>query len=299
MLDLESGSEIESEDESEIMDTEEIAMELNEELNKNNQKERKRRRIFWSLEIIFNNYDEAIDGVKNKWTKTKVEHTKQGDKEYYKCSINEKCKAKMHLFCLDNSQQVNLMRDQTEHDHSYQNTNKRLRREIKNRISELYKIGVTAPLNIIYTLRKDGCVNLPTQKQISNYIARNEKNLKGETQISYSELAEWCAKNTTIPDDEDKAFVLDYEVSSENKDDQYIRIMMSTKFLLNLASKNSKFGCTDATYKLIYQGHSVIIVGHVDKERQFHPTGVSISTNEKNEDYFFMLKSIQVNQLTN
>lgn len=101
--------------------------------------------------------------------------------------------------------------------------------------------------------------------------------------------------NCSVPDDQDQAFVLDYQVSSEKKNDPFIRLMMSTKYLLSLASKNRNFGCTDATYKLIYQGHSVIVVGHVDKERQFHPTGVSISTYEKNEDFIFMLKTIQVN----
>ncbi|CAF0898937.1 unnamed protein product [Brachionus calyciflorus] len=179
MYDLESESEVESSDESEIMDTEEIAMELYQELNQNSQKERKRH----------------------------------------------------------NSQQVNFMRDQTEHDHNYQNLNKRLRKEIKNRIIELYKIGVTAPLNIIYTLRKDGNVNLPSQKQISNFIARKKKNLKGENQIKFCELASWCAKNCSLPDDQDQAFVLDYQVSSEKKNDPYIRLMMSTKYLLSIASK--------------------------------------------------------------
>ncbi|CAF0745416.1 unnamed protein product [Brachionus calyciflorus] len=173
-------------------------MELNQELNQNSQKERKRRRIFWSLEIIFNSYDEAITSIKNKWTKTKFEHIT--NKEYFKCALNEKCKAKMHLYCLDNSLQVNFIRDQTEHDHNYQNLNKRLRKEIKNRIIELYKFGVTAPLNMLYTLRKDGSVNLPSQKQIFNFIARNKKNLKGETQIKYCELASWYYDTYLVAD---------------------------------------------------------------------------------------------------
>ncbi|RNA03694.1 hypothetical protein BpHYR1_048087 [Brachionus plicatilis] len=40
----------------------------------------------------------------------------------------------------------------------------------------LTRLSVTAPLNIINTLRKEQFKNLPDQKQISNFLSRHRKN---------------------------------------------------------------------------------------------------------------------------
>lgn len=247
------------------------------------------------MEIIFNNYDEAVKSIEKKWTRQKTHSTKSGIKEYYKCAINSKCPARMQLHCIDENQNVNMLRNQEEHDHGFINTAKRLRKEIKEKIIQLFDIKVTAPLNIIYTLRKEGFKNLPDQKQISNFLSRHRKKTKGESTISYKQFKDWCISHSSIPNESNRAFVVKYDINSENKTNQYIRVLISTKYLLELATKNPNFACTDGTYKLIYQGHPVLLIGHVDKARQFHPIGVSITTKEKNEDFCFIFQSIQVN----
>ena len=52
--------------------------------------------------------------------------------------------------------------------------------------------------------------------------------------------------------------------------------------------------CADATYKLIWQGYPVLVVGTTDKQCAFHPFGISLCMNEQTNDYEFMFKSIQL-----
>ncbi|RNA36511.1 hypothetical protein BpHYR1_046181 [Brachionus plicatilis] len=100
-----------------------------------------------------------------------------------------------------------MLSDQEEHNHNFiANSNKRLRKEIKEKIFELYELRITQPLNIIYRLL------------------------------------------------------------ANKKSSQYIRVVVSTRYLLELASKNV-FTCIDATYQLIYQCHPVIMCSHVDKNK--------------------------------
>jgi hypothetical protein len=49
----------------------------------------------------------------------------------------------------------------------------------------------------------------------------------------------------------------------------------------------------DGTYKLIWQGHTLIVEGTTDKAKQWHQLGVCISKNEKSKDYEFFFKSLK------
>ncbi|CAF4227099.1 unnamed protein product [Rotaria sordida] len=50
----------------------------------------------------------------------------------------------------------------------------------------------------------------------------------------------------------------------------------------------------DATYKLIWQGFPVLIVGTTDFNKAFHPFGLAVCSNEKTKDFEFIFNSIQV-----
>lgn len=132
---------IESEDDDFISDSEDvitpgicskqIALELDQELGKT-----KRRRVYWEFDSVFEDYQETQNAIKKKWIRIKHYNTKKGFKEYFKCAINEKYKAQMHLHVLNDSQHVNMFRDTEEHKHDIiVNSNKRLRKEIKKKFS--------------------------------------------------------------------------------------------------------------------------------------------------------------------
>ncbi|CAF0909587.1 unnamed protein product [Brachionus calyciflorus] len=252
------------------LSSKDLAKELDKQLDKDCLIKRQRRRVYWGLEEIFKNYQDAVKATCSKWTQTKTHPTKKGYKQYYKCSINQKCPAKMHLHILNDCLEVKLYRDQEEHKHDIILNDKRLRKEIKEKIIELYELRVTQPLSIIYSLRKQGFTNVPVPKHITNFLSRTKKKLKGETTISFSEFLDFCRQNNSVPDDKKDLL-----------------------FLLELASINGSFGCIDATYQLVYQGHPVIVAGHVDKDRSFHPICLALTTKENNKDYNFVMSSIK------
>lgn len=49
----------------------------------------------------------------------------------------------------------------------------------------------------------------------------------------------------------------------------------------------------DATYKLVFHGYRLIIVGTTDMERRFHLFGITFTTNERAADYEFTFKCVK------
>ena len=55
-----------------------------------------------------------------------------------------------------------------------------------------------------------------------------------------------------------------------------------------------KLVATDATYKLIWQGYPLILVGTTDMDKKFHPYGMLLTKHEASQDFAFMFKSLVV-----
>jgi hypothetical protein len=66
---------------------------------------------------------------------------------------------------------------------------------------------------------------------------------------------------------------------------------MTTQRLLKDALKN-KHICADATYKLIWLGFPVLLVGTTDKANQFHPFGIGVTSSETEVDFELIFHSI-------
>lgn len=75
------------------------------------------------------------------------------------------------------------------------------------------------------------------------------------------------------------------------------RIVLSTKNLLKQCIVTDILHA-DATYKLIWQGFRVLIVGTTDKNRKFHPICLTISTNERKADFKTTFQGIKSNLLS-
>ncbi|CAF4975592.1 unnamed protein product, partial [Rotaria socialis] len=71
------------------------------------------------------------------------------------------------------------------------------------------------------------------------------------------------------------------------------RVFISSVCLLNIASISSHINA-DATYKLVWQGFLVLIVGTTDLNKKFHPFGLAICSNEKTKDFEFIFNGIQI-----
>lgn len=71
-----------------------------------------------------------------------------------------------------------------------------------------------------------------------------------------------------------------------------MRFFLSTKHLLHLASQHCSLLQADATYKLVWLGFPVLIIGASDMNKVFHPFGLTLSRDEKSEDFEFIFKSL-------
>lgn len=115
-----------------------------------------------------------------------------------------------------------------------------------------------------------------------------------EGNLNYDDIGEvvaWCEEHSDVPDNSDEPYVVNYEFKA--KEEQYVRIFISTQRLLTIAVRVNHLHA-DATYKLIYEGYPVLLVGITDMNRSFHPCGIAITCSEKSEDYAFLFKSWKI-----
>ena len=49
----------------------------------------------------------------------------------------------------------------------------------------------------------------------------------------------------------------------------------------------------DGTYKLMWQGFPVLVVGSSDKNKKFRPMGLAVASSETTEDYMFMFNTLK------
>ena len=139
------------------------------------------------------------------------------------------------------------------------------------------------------------------KSKLNSFLNRLKKKKFGDCTIQLSSVLEWCNNNDLIPEDDNHVFVANYEISSTDDDKPTMRMFFTTKRLIGLAHHNSVHICADATYKLIWQGYPVLIVGTTDKEKKFHPFGLAVCMNETEEDFSFIFRSLKltVNRICN
>lgn len=110
----------------------------------------------------------------------------------------------------------------------------------------------------------------------------------GKYTISLGELAAWAKQRMSVPTDEDQAFVCGFDCDYEAP---AFRLCLSTPRLLKLGADTTNVHA-DATYKLIWQGYPVLILGFSDAGRKMHPMGVAITVSETKKDFKFLFSAI-------
>lgn len=91
-------------------------------------------------------------------------------------------------------------------------------KDIKEKIIEMFQLGVDKPIRVIVALRKMKLwkdERLPTRSQISSFLKNHKKLLYGESAISYSELREHCKQHSKMPTESDQVFVTDYIIDAQ------------------------------------------------------------------------------------
>lgn len=256
---------------------------------------RRKKSKEWLFEKKFANPDEAklwLD-VEKIWGHDFKNQTEDGEKVFYRCNLvksrGEQCAASIHLLYDACSDDVLLFRTDSEHTHESIETKRSasISPSTEEEIRRLYSVA-TKPKAIRLSLAKND-FPVPTMTQLKNFLSKLSKEKFGASSMSLGELEKWLKENSVIPEDEDIAFVVDYQVSYD--DELSFRFFMSTKRLLETA-KDSEIVHADATYKLIWQGYPVLVVGTSDSDRHFHNFGIAVCMAEKTEDFVFLFKAL-------
>lgn len=143
-----------------------------------------------------------------------------------------------------------------------------------------------------YLTKNNVPAKVPTVRSIRNYLKRTNFVKNEEAKISIGEMIEWFQANLNAPNDNTAPFVLNYECSETMAEEKYFRFAITSKLLLNNCTKSNILHA-DATYKLVWQGFPVLILGCSDKKRSFHPIVIGVSSHEKQADFEFFMKSIK------
>ncbi|CAF1263893.1 unnamed protein product, partial [Rotaria magnacalcarata] len=232
-------------------------------------------------------------GLSYETTCCKINGTEQGIKKYYKSSFKRgsNCLAKIYLLFHASNFEVTLFQAIIQHDHTTESEQIGIRIELKNVIVKLFQNGYTTPKAILSELDKLKIIQ-PKASQIASFLATLRKKLYGPAQISLNYIKNWCIGKSIVPNDPDECFVAYYYIKDDD-DDPLFRLFVTTRNLIKNCL-NSNHICADATYKLIWQGYPVLIVGTTDKQCAFHPFGNALCINEKTSDFEFMFKSVQL-----
>jgi hypothetical protein len=145
------------------------------------------------------------------------------------------------------------------------------------------------PKAVLESLSKNG-MEVPKKNLINNYLAFLRKKKFGSSTISLGELERILIEKTAIPTNDTDSFVVAYVI--EYNEPTFFRLFVSSKTLLTLA-RNVKHIHADATYKLVWQGFPVLVVGTTDRNRQFHCFGIAVCANERTEDFEFLFSSLK------
>lgn len=159
-------------------------------------------------------------------------------------------------------------------------------KEVKRLIEEMC-LQHKKPKEIVDTLAKH---NLPVPKpyQVSNHIAEYKKIKFGPSTLSLSELRDILDKFAAVPNSLEPPFIVaDIEYTKLK-----FRFFATSKALIKKA-QGAKCLCDDETYKLIWQGFPVLVVGTTDMNRMFHLIGIAVCQYEQEEDFGFLFESVK------
>ena len=121
-------------------------------------------------------------------------------------------------------------------------------------------------------------------------------------------MSEWCLQHREVPDDVNEPFLACYQINIDGEDPENypdnirvvenpvksMRLFITTKHLMKLASQHCSLIQADATYKLVWIGYPVLIIGFSDMDKVFHPICIALCKDETGLDYQFIFRSLQI-----
>ncbi|CAF4368506.1 unnamed protein product [Rotaria sp. Silwood2] len=289
-----------------------IDMETQPSIDNETIERKKQNRRKWLPLCTYNDKNDVIKKIKDDgiWSKTHTNITNEGKRTYYRCNQvkrrGKQCPASIHVLYHSENECVTIYKTEDDRLHN-EPRSIGINQQSKEVICELFKMKIK-PKRILEIL-EEKALPVPKKRQLSSYLISLRKKYYGAPTISLGELEAWCQQNSLIPDDNDKPWVLKFQIEYEdeidnddgndngdhNDDDDNknkFRFFVTTKRLLFNASISNKIH-VDTTYKLIWQGFPCFIIGTTDMIRQFHPFGFAVCSNEKQNDFEFIFNCLR------
>lgn len=264
-----------------------------------NEPQQKKRRISkdWIYEKTFSCKSDADKFLHDEnWGYHYENKSENGLTITYRCKMMKfrgpQCAAAVQLVFDSRSTDIRLFRADNEHTHeNHPNAVQSLTPEVQEAVKELYEHNITKPKTICTNLVKKG-FELPPPAQLKTYLKKLNTEKFGESKIHCGTLEKWLEDCSSVPDSETQPFVMRYEMNYEDEKNVDFRFMVTTKLLLKHCMASDRLH-VDATYKIIWQGFPVLVVGVTDMHRAFHPIGVAVCTTEAEKDFEFIFKSLK------
>ncbi|CAM4952599.1 unnamed protein product [Rotaria socialis] len=270
-------------------------MDTSETEDNGNKKRVKKRQRNWVEKMVFINTEEAEEAVikENQWSYHYTNTTAAGEKKFFRCNKvkarGKQCDAGIYLLFESTNDNVVLFRSTSDHTHdNIGEKPSRIPTEVKTIIQELFELKLK-PKAIIEVLHERG-ITPPSILQLNIFLRTIKRTKLGPTSISLGEIEQWCLESSqSIPESGDAPFVASYQIiyddddnEHEDDDDDFYKL---PRYKKNIHA--------DATYKLIWQGFPVLIVGTTDLDRHFHLFGMAICSNETTQDFRFIFRALQ------
>lgn len=239
--------------------------------------------VVWRFEKKFENQEElnAFLTAENCWTSVKKKPQAKGLKIIYRCNKVRRrgLQCSSGIYTLQNFEPNNpkimLFRKNLDHncEHSLNKVTK-VSDYVRQMIIDKYIAGDKLQA-ILYSLRENENIIQPTKSQVTSVIYFHNRKKHGDPNITMTALEKFANDWKAMTENENAAFLVNFERSEPNSDQKWFRLFYSTKRLLRIATQ-SKVIHVDGTYKLTIQGFPVLVVGVSDFAKHFHLSGMSI-----------------------
>lgn len=259
---------------------------------------KKRVREPWNKTLDFPSKDEAMSYIEGEktWSCYDTKRQKDGKSFYFRCNktkrrASQPCPSKLRLFFNYEEDKYHLYANEKEHLHIQEClASIKISEQAKDIVKSCLKDKKTMT-HIIEAIHEKG-IEMPGTHKLKNEIAKERKNMYGETKVTINSLLNFGKVNSNIPGGEHEAFVLRQESFCE-KDKTYVRIFITTKHLLQNGVFLNKHVCVDSTYKLMYQRYPLAVIGSTDINKHFHFFGVAVISHEEAADYAFVFNTVK------
>lgn len=259
----------------------------------------KKRRIHkqWIYEQTFSS-KKAVDEflAAENWGYHYENKSDAGLRINYRCKLvkfrGQQCAAAVYVLFDSRSDRIQLFRADADHTHDNDpNAIDVISLDVQNAIRELYENNVTKPKAVTLNLLRKG-FDAPPSAKLKTFLKKLNETKYGNDKINCGTLEKWLEENSALPDSDTQPFVLNYEMNYENEANIEFRFIVSNKLLLKQAIGSRNLH-SDATYKILWHGFPILVVGITDLCRKFHPMGVAVCTSEQQKDFEFIFAAVK------